>query len=310
MDTQREISELKFIVCGIVRDAESGLRHNIPVIEQFCKMTGGYEVVIFENDSKDKTKDILHRWAERDSCVHAFCEDGMTLDNRSVELADTYDVNPFYSHKRIGKMVALRNQYMDYVYEHELTADYMIIVDLDVDRIELEGLLSCFNHDDDWDAVTAFGYSFGPKLRKRYHDTFALEEFGMMNIPKTERVINELQDKYRNIKNDTWVRVDSAFGGLAIYRFDAVRGLRYELIDNADKHVPCRCEHTSISFQMKERGYDRVYINPQMRIHYQHLTLKIIWNSLFRRIKSTIDKKRILFVIHTPPPRSRGGNDG
>lgn len=303
MGKQKEISEQSFIICSIVRDAEKGLRHNIPVIEHFCKMTRSYQVIVFENDSKDGTKELLQEWAASDSNVHVFCEDNKKFSGSYASEPTPKNVNPFYSRKRIGKMVELRNQYMDYIWQHNLSADYLMVVDLDVDRIGLPGIISCFQHDADWDAVTAFGYSFGPKLRKRYHDTFALEEYGTIDTPLTEKDINELQDKYRNLKGNEWVRVDSAFGGLAIYRFEAIKGLRYELLANDDQRVACRCEHTSLALQMKSRGFDKIYINPQMRIHYQKLTLKIIWNSLFRRLESTYrEKKRILFVMHLPPP--------
>lgn len=303
MKNLKSLSHLTFIICSIVRDAERGLKHNIPIIEQFCKMTSDYEVIVFENDSKDNTKELLRQWSERDKHVRTFCENNKTFKCIDEIKKDSSEVNPFYSHRRIDKMVELRNQYMDYIWEHDFKADYLVVVDLDVDRIDLQGILSCFEHDNNWDAVTAFGYSFGPKLCRRYHDTYALEEYGTLEKPRTEQNIYELQDKYRILKGDKWVRVDSAFGGLAIYRFEAIKGLRYQLLGNEDPKVACRCEHTSLAIQMKDRGYDRFFINPQMRIHYQRLTFKIIWNSLFRRLESTYrEKKRILFVMHLPPP--------
>ena len=57
---------------------------------------------------------------------------------------------------------------------------------------------------------------------------------------------------------------------------EAVKGLRYEVYDNEDPRVEVKCEHYSIYKQMKERGYDKVYINPQMRIKYQEVNLKTI----------------------------------
>lgn len=47
------------IICGIVRNAEQGLRANIPIINALCKRCEDYRVVIYENDSTDKTKTIL-----------------------------------------------------------------------------------------------------------------------------------------------------------------------------------------------------------------------------------------------------------
>ena len=188
MGKQKEISELSFIICSIVRDAENGLRHNIPVIEEFCKIAKSYQVIVFENDSKDGTKKLLRKWAANDSNVHVFCEDNGKFSGSYASESNSKNVNPFYSRRRIGTMVELRNQYMDYIWQHNLSADYLMVVDLDVDRINLSGIVSCFQHDAYWDAVTSFGYSFGPKLRTRYHDTFALEEYGKMDVPRTEKI--------------------------------------------------------------------------------------------------------------------------
>lgn len=217
-DTGQDLKNLSLIICSIVRNAEVGLRHNIPVISQLCQMVGSYEVIIFENDSKDKTKQLLRNWASVDSHVHVSCEDNKHYIIPDAGIDETAAANPFYGKKRIGKMVVLRNQYMDFIAAHNLSADYLLVVDLDVNKISLNGIMSSFMHDDSWDAVTAFGYSIGPKLRQRYHDTFALEEYGSLRRPRTEGNIKSLQDKYRNLNGDNWVRVDSAFGGLAIYR--------------------------------------------------------------------------------------------
>ena len=47
------------IICSIVRNAERGLKKNIPEIRLLCQMFGGYKVFVYENDSTDKTKHLL-----------------------------------------------------------------------------------------------------------------------------------------------------------------------------------------------------------------------------------------------------------
>ena len=83
-----------------------------------------------------------------------------------------------------------------------------------------------------------------------------------------------------------WIRVYSAFGGLAIYRFEAVKGLRYACpsLRNDDDRVEVKCEHYSLYKQMAERGYDKVFINPSMILKYQNLSIKIIFNSIKRKL--------------------------
>lgn len=282
------------IICSIVRNAEKGLKRNIPEIKRLCQMFKGYKVFVYENDSTDKTKQLLQRWHDSDP-DNVF----ISLNDTSVQptipsISDVPGINPFYSHKRIDKMAMLRNAYMQFVDDMGWSADYLVVVDLDVARISADSILSSFVRED-WDAVTAFGYSTSPKLKRRYHDTYALTEFGDEANPQSEEKIVKLAEKYAKLKGeDSWIRVFSAFGGLAIYRFECVRGMRYNVMKNGDPRVQVRCEHYSIYYQMKKRGFDRVYINPAMSLKYQDLSLKIIYNSITRQVNRLVVSARKL----------------
>ncbi len=271
------------IICSIVRDAERGLRRNISVICDLCRNFSDYKVVVFENDSKDRTKQLLTEWQESDpERVFAYMKD--TDGKATIPPFEDSRVNPFFGHKRIDRMAALRNQYMDLLWSKGWNADYLVVVDLDVAKLDLEGILSSFNDDMEWDAVTAFGYSLGPSLKTRYHDTYALIMYGD-ETAQNERKIADLQYQLGPLmKNKQWVRVSSAFGGLAIYKMEAVKGLRYEVYENKDDRVEVTCEHYSLYKQMQERGYDKFYINPEMILKYQDLTWKIVLNTIKRKL--------------------------
>lgn len=270
------------IICSIVRDAEKSLRRNLPVLKKLFPYFKNYRVIVFENDSKDKTKEVLKKWMIDDvNHIQIFMDD--FYSEKATPSAKSVCCNPFFSNKRISKMVSLRNQYLDYIEQKGLEADYLMVLDLDVASINLDGIISSFDNDVNWDAVTAFGYSLSPKLRKRYHDSYALTECGDEDKPQTELKIIQLADKYGRLKpEDDWVRVFSAFGGLAIYKFEAIKGLRYKLINNDDNRVEVRCEHFSLYKQMVERGYNKFYINPAMVLKYQDLTWGVVFNSLKR----------------------------
>lgn len=286
----KSISDSSIIVCSIVRDAERGLKRNIPVISMLCKHFADYKVVVYENDSNDNTKSLLKAWmnSEKGHVVALLGDSGAP---KSIPLAGDDEIghaNPFFSRKRIERMSTLRNQYLEYVEEHGWKADYLMVVDLDVAKLKLEPILTSFVADaPQWDAVTAFGYSTSPKLRRRYHDSYALTEYGEENYPQTESKIKLLSEKYGSLKPiDGWVRVYSAFGGLAIYRFDCIKGLRYEVLCNNDDRVEVRCEHFSLYQRMAEKGFDKVYINPSMVLKYQDLTFGIIWKSMRRKFRA------------------------
>ena len=279
------IRNKSIIICGIVKNAERGLKRNIPVLKELCSRCKDYKVFVYENDSTDSTKQLLSEWASNDS-EHVF----VSLNNNDQTATipsqkETGKVNRFYSARRIEKMARLRNHYMDFVTENDWEADYLIVVDLDVARLSLNGIVNSLESNQEWDAVTAYGYSLAPNLHKRYHDTYALTENGDENHPQTMEKILSYACKYGRMKEtEDWIRVYSAFGGLAIYLFEAVRGLRYQALRNNDERVEVHCEHYSIYKQMSERGFDKVYINPQMVLKYQDLTWKIIWNSIKRKL--------------------------
>lgn len=282
------------IICSIVRNAEKGLKRNIPEIKRLCQIFKGYKVFVYENDSTDKTKQLLQRWHDSDPDNVFISLNDTSAQPTIPSISDVPGINPFYSHKRIDKMAALRNAYMQFVDDMGWSADYFVVVDLDVARITADNIISSFVRED-WDAVTAFGYSTSPKLKRRYHDTYALTEFGDEANPQSEEKIIKLAEKYANLKGeDSWIRVFSAFGGLAIYRFECVRGMRYNVMNNGDPRVQVRCEHYSIYYQMKIRGFDRVYINPAMSLKYQDLSLKIIYNSITRQVNRLVVSARKL----------------
>ena len=272
------------IICSIVRNAEKGLKRNIPEIKRLCQMFEGYKVFVYENDSTDMTKKLLKEWHDSDPANVFVSLNDTSAQPTIPSVSDVPSINPFYSQKRIDKMAKLRNAYMQFVDDMGWSADYFVVVDLDVARISADNIMSSFVRED-WDAVTAFGYSTSPKLKRRYHDTYALTELGDEENPQTEEKIIKNSKKYANLNNDNhWVRVFSAFGGLAIYRFESIKGVRYEALKNNDPRVQVKCEHYSIYYQMKRRGFDRVYINPAMSLKYQELSLKIMYNSLKRKM--------------------------
>lgn len=272
------------IICSIVRNAENGLKKNIPIIDALCKHFNDYRIVVYENNSVDLTKRLLRKWQETNpNKIHISIND--TDSSQTIPTASNVNANPFFCWKRIEKMSRLRNNYMEYVEQKGWKADYLMVVDLDVASLNLQGILSSFQTKDEWDAVTAFGYSTSPKLKRRYHDTYALTMWGDENNPQTEQKIIRLADSLGNLKpTDKWVRVFSAFGGLAIYKYEAIKGLRYQTLPNEDRRVEVKCEHFSIYKQLVEKGFNRFYINPAMTLKYQALTFAIVWNSLKRKI--------------------------
>jgi hypothetical protein len=286
------LKESMLIICGIVRNTEKGLKKNIPVINSLCDIAKDYRIVIYENDSTDNTKQILKKWADDRGSekIHVLLNEGVSVEE-TIPLSNNVSCNSFFSKKRIEKMVYFRNQYLSYYRNMAWEADYVIVVDLDVATLFIENILSSFALPNEWDAVTAYGYSLSPSLKRRYHDTYALVEYEKENEPQTEIKMKKLALKYGKMKNNnSLIRVFSAFGGLAIYRYEAIKNIDYQLISNNDNRVEVYCEHFSIYLQMKKNGYDKVYINPCMHLKYQVVTLNLIYKTIKRNAESIFSK--------------------
>ncbi len=278
--------EASIFICSIVKNAAKGLSHNVPVIEQIRKNFKSSKVYVYENDSTDGTKEILKAWAATDpNNITVSLNTHPPLPHSS----SPEGINPFFSKSRIEKMVFLRNNYLEFISQIGWNGDYLMVVDLDVVSFKAKDVMSSFDTIREWDAVTAYGYSLSPKLTTRYHDTYAYISLKKTyEAPQSERDIYKCQHEFLSLNDsDKWQGVKSAFGGLAIYRWKAIRGLRYILEYNADPRVEVYCEHRSIFKQMYERGYTHFYINPVMKIKYQEINLSLV-KGFFQRMQKKI----------------------
>jgi glycosyltransferase involved in cell wall biosynthesis len=265
---KKKLAESTIIICAIVRDCGKNLQKNIGTMNRICDLAKAYHVIVFENDSVDNTKQVLKKWTEKSKNIHVSLN-----DFNSITISpQTTKANKAFTRTRIEKMAKYRNYYLEYIEKNQIKADYVIVVDLDVYNIDSNGILSSFGMEQDWDCITANGSVYSPSVmyRKRYYDTYALVECGMEDKPQTEKSIREAQYQWAFLKRgQPPIKVASAFGGLAIYKKEAIVACRYGVLDNMDEKVESRAEHFYLYQQMKKNGYDKIYINPAMYVRYQ-----------------------------------------
>ena len=63
-------------------------------------------------------------------------------------------------------------------------------------------------------------------------------------------------------------QVDSGFNGLAVYKTEAIKGLRYCCEPNHDKYVEAICEHVTFHKHMTDNGHDQIFVNPSQMVFY------------------------------------------
>ncbi len=277
-DCRAHLANSSIAICGLARNCAHKLSANIKFIHELRTYFKFLQVVVLENDSHDNTRAILDNWSVRSSNVIIL--DG--INRSTISISDQLDrkVNPYYSYKRISYLATLRNQYLDYINSDGHAYDYILVLDFDIDKISLAGVLNSFEQRDNWDVACAYGYSISPRLHERIHDTYAMVLLGDENKPQQERPIKQLQRDVRlNKISGSLLPVYSAFGGLSIYKAGLLEGINYQALKNGDPRVEVRCEHFSICHQLKQKGVTRVMINPQM-----HLLYEKFWETIKRNI--------------------------
>lgn len=269
-------------ICTTVRDCAKQLERNIPTIEKLRSCFRESCVIAVENDSIDGTKRVLSDWEKTSNSI------SILSNNYGVEtIIETEDgVDKNFSNHRISHMSAYRNQYLEVLKEFP-DLDYVIVIDLDVEKISIDGIANSFGQETDWNAIASNGIKSSAFSEfyngYKYFDTFAFCEIGD-NRPRTKPIIFENQLLLKNLKRGMPLYpVASAFGGMAIYEYRALMSAEYQALPNDDPEVGYLCEHIALHKEMTANGYHKIFINPSQFVVYEtyftHL-IKVIRKNL------------------------------
>ncbi len=270
------------IIAALARDCENSLRVNIPLLESLRTHFLSSQVVVVENDSIDGTKEILNEWRINYDKVTILSND---YESATIPRNSDLIINPMTSSQRIEKMVFYRNIYLDYINEIKQPIDLVIVIDIDVLEISLPGLINVIkSFNDQTGAIFANGMSVMKTvlgLSEIYYDIFAVCEYPQMNefsyspesLGKTFKSIN------KKIKREPFYKVISAFGGVGVYNYHAMKDLRYKNVLNPLNKRESICEHIPFNQEIIKRGFNN-YIARDFKVSYgKHnwiLMLKLI----------------------------------
>jgi hypothetical protein len=172
---------------------------------------------------------------------------------------------------RTERLAYCRNAYLQEIRSNDKyrDIDYVVVSDFDGMNTHLTSISidSCWERDD-WDVCTA--NQDGP-----YYDVWSIRH--------PEWSPNDCFEQYRfllNLKvsaykayyvsvfsrmitiplNAPWIEVDAAFGGLGVYKKEALISSKYVGVTKAGQEI---CEHVLLSEKIKEGGY-KIFINPRL----------------------------------------------
>jgi hypothetical protein len=245
-------------VVGLARNASKTIRLEVnrfhKILSPICDELS---IFIVESDSSDATPFIL---SEIKADMENF--DFRCLGNLDLTLPD-----------RIDRLRFCRNVYVDHLRQLEKKPNLVFVVDFDIRNWRLEKLMidQVLGLRDPWDALFA-------NQSGRYYDIFALRQ-SEWNPRDCFKELNELRrqgisrakdlaiwSKMRKIPRDNpLIPVDSAFGGLGIYRGDVFTSFDYGRIGESDES-----EHVHLNQELSRNGY-RLFIAPFL--------INFSWNS-------------------------------
>jgi hypothetical protein len=235
---------------GCARQCAAAVTESVAKIASLGALFGSYRLIVFENDSTDGTAERVQELAAqlpieliRHPGLHA------ALPERTARLA-------------FGRNALLARAL-------ELGSDYVCWADLDgVINRELPSeasFLDAFGLHDCWDAVF-------PVNAGMYYDIWALRHpvlcphdyttlGGVMDASLGRPLAVHFAASYVQIDlrgMAGWLPVDSAFGGMGVYKTEALRGTRYIGLREGREI----CEHVPLNEQLRAQGR-RLFINPR-----------------------------------------------
>jgi len=214
----------KILICGVCKNIEKYLPVTIASIEEIGNLFLEYRVLIYENNSTDATPELLKKWQKKNPFVWVKCENFTQQELIKMAKSHTWDMKPY----RTEAIAYARNVLIDKINNPEFDEyNYVIMADLDFpDRWNIKGIVDSFKRKEKWDALFANGIDSKGRLFDRYAHrddkcTLGPELLGEIwwhSLYKYELIIKPTDPLYP---------VYSSFGGIGIYKKEAIKNCRY-----------------------------------------------------------------------------------
>jgi hypothetical protein len=281
------------LITGIARDCARTIRADVERLASAFGFVRNVRWLIVESDSSDDTPAIL---ATMQNTIPNF---------RAISLGRLRGDIPV----RTERIAHCRNRYLDELKGESYSGvDYVVVSDLDgMNRLlTRRGVMSSFDRSD-WDACCA-------NQRGPYYDILALRHptwspgdcLDQLRQLRAQGVGEETalriaiySKMVRIATNRDWIEVDSAFGGLAIYRKAILAGASYRGTDAAGASV---CEHVALHAAIRGQ-HGRIFINPALinsgynRHSFDALPGSVLYRHALRLRRSLLDGAAKLTTI-------------
>jgi hypothetical protein len=235
-----KLSGKKVLIVGLARDCETTLLKEILRLQNiFLELFEQVDFYIVESDSSDGTVTTL---TECSRVINGF--NFQSLGKLQKMVPD-----------RIERLRVCRNNYIEYIFSSKTRYDFVVMNDFDIKnrKLKAKNLRAIFSEKIEWSAFFA-------NQAGRYYDIYALRHPQWNNrdcfIEANELRLSGIKIP---VSNDP-IQVESAFGGLAIYKTQDLKGLDYSLYSGVS---PLESEHISLNYKLINNGL-KLYIHPRL----------------------------------------------
>lgn len=272
----------KVAVCGLARDCKASLERNLPKLDELRSYFKDTAVVIVENDSVDGTKELLNTWANGSSNVHIISKDYGT---DTIPVSTVSNPYPGTSIFRIAKMSSYRNVYMEWL-DKNYNCHLMIVIDLDVEFFDVKDIIrSIVDAPANWGGIFANGYTdtkiFGQPVYTMFHDMYAYVDVLPAKMPYMTygKLFHQKKMMNASLKKNRFLPVQSAFGGIGIYKYDLIKDQRYNAVANGDQFMESLCEHVLFNRIVVDKKFD-LYIDAKLKVYYGKSNKLIVFRNI------------------------------
>ena len=243
--------DFRILICGAAKDVENHMDNFMKIAKRSFRSFESVEYLIVESFSTDATWRVLKKLSQTVPNFFAI-QDSLVCENELF---------------RTEKIASARTRIQEFVKQRQTKYDYIVVMDIDgVNRsLNHKSIISCWKYSN-WDVATAnqpFRYYDLWALRAKdwlNHDIWQEIAFEKPNASQKE-VRRTLLNYYRSIpRRSKPIKVESAFGGLAIYKTEAFLAGQYSGLDKSRREI---CEHVPFHHELCAKGYN-IFIMPSL----------------------------------------------
>ena len=234
---------MNIIICGIVKNVEKYIETNIKTCLELSKKFDKSEIIIYENNSTDKSKKLLQKYKDQ---IKIISED-IEIKKENCKIWAYTEVTGSDHSCHIENIVNARNKLIDEIRKPKYNNYQLIVlIDLDSKGFDINGIIDSINIVDKNPEYVLYGNS--PK----YYDLFALRSphskynlFGpelvgeifwktrsKEKIPLKDKLYEVYSAFNLNTNSIKLYEVYSAFNGIGVFSRSVFLMYKYDCIVN------------------------------------------------------------------------------